>query len=103
MRVAAIVSNLQKYSSLFGVNSVRYEAPSFDLILRINPRCAWVALSLMTYRCALGDYETRRGTLCVVFRIQCRRNVPGACPHSCQGRHDDPVWHLDGPELQWSE
>ncbi|MNX91767.1 hypothetical protein D3C86_1238730 [compost metagenome] len=98
VRDAADVPELQEDATALGVDSLGHLAPAFDLGGVINAGRVLVSLALLRDLGRLGDDQTGRGALAIVFDRQIAGHEAGLRAVARQRRHDDPVGQGDGAE-----
>ena len=76
------------------VNRIRYDPPTDDLVLGVEPGHGEVALPDLARRGALGDQQAGAGALGVVRGVQGRRRVAVARAVAGQRGHDERLGHV---------
>jgi hypothetical protein len=103
MRIAAVVSDLQDDAAAACVDSLGDCSPSGDLFLGINSWSAGIAVGLRSDRGSFGNDEASRGTLRVIFNVQCGGRMAFSGAHSRERGHDNSIWEANSSKLQRSE
>ena len=85
------------------MHGIGHFLPAGDLLRRMDPRRARVAVALGADRRSLGQDQAGGRALAVILDDQVGRHIAGTGAVARQRRHDDAVGQFDGAEAQRGE
>src|ERR1700679_398827 len=86
------------------MDGIRDTPPSADLLLRPQTRRIGPSKSFRANRGGLGDEQSGRSTLRVIFRLQrCRHMIVGVGAHPSERRHHDAIRQIKISHPIWRE
>jgi hypothetical protein len=97
------VPELKKDFPALDVDGVCHFAPTGNLGFGVNPRLGVEGRVSFDDHGSLGNDETRRSPLGVVFRHEFAWHMLGFGPAACEWRHEDAVGHFESAKLEGLE